>query len=170
MINKNFKKISIILTLLILILTVILTIYTVNYLDFLRKEFIGEQISKMNCTEEDNIQIKQILKNHYNSEMIENDAINYIIKEIYNNDNLIIKSASTWMDFNNRKYKITYSLDGKNNKYEFFNDSIGKLYEYIQKNKIEYTINYNFIYIVLWLSFFTLIIAKVILNFYKKPE
>lgn len=170
MINKNFKKISIILTLLILILTVILTIYTVNYLDFLRKEFIGEQISKMNCTEEDNIQIKQILKNHYNSEMIENDAINYIIKEIYNNDNLIIKSASTWMDFNNRKYKITYSLDGKNNKYEFFNDSIGELYEYIQKNKIEYTINYNFIYIVLWLSFFTLIIAKVILNFYKKPE
>lgn len=170
MINKNFKKISIILTLLILILTVILTIYTVNYLDFLRKEFIGEQISKMNCTEEDNIQIKQILKKHYNSEMIENDAINYIIKEIYNNDNLIIKSASTWMDFNNRKYKITYSLDGKNNKYEFFNDSIGELYEYIQKNKIEYTINYNFIYIALWLSFFTLIIAKVILNFYKKPE
>lgn len=170
MINKNFKKISIILTLLILILTVILTIYTVNYLDFLRREFIGEQITKMNCTEEDNIQIKQILKNHYNSEMIENDAINYIIKEIYNNDNLIIKSASTWMDFNNRKYKITYSLDGKNNKYEFFNDSIGELYEYIQKNKIEYTINYNFIYIVLWLSFFTLIIAKVILNFYKKPE
>lgn len=124
----------------------------------------------MNCTEEDNIQIKQILKNHYNSEIIENDAINYIIKEIYNNDNLIIKSATTWMDFNNRKYKITYSLDGKNNKYEFFNDSIGELYEYIQKNKIEYTINYNFIYIVLWLSFFTLIIAKVILNFYKKPE
>lgn len=170
MINKNLKKISIILTLLILILTVIIAIYTLNYLDFLRREFIGEQIIKMNCTEEDNIQIKQILKNYYNSEITENDANNYIIKGIYNNDNSIIKSASTWMDFNNREYKITYSLDGKNNKYEFFNDSIGELYEYIQKNKIEYTINYNFLYIVLWFSLFTLIMAKVIFNFYKKPE
>lgn len=170
MINKNFKKISILLTSLILLLTIIIAIYTVNYLDFLRREFIGEQIIKMNCNEKDNIQIKQILKDYYNDKMIENSKNNDLIKDIYNNDNVMIKKASTWMDFNNRKYKITYSLDGKNNKYEIFNDSIGQLYEYIQENKIEYTINYNYIYIVLWISFFTLIIAKVILNFYKKPE
>ena len=45
--------------------------------------------------------------------MIENSKNNDLIKDIYNNDNVMIKKASTWMDFNNRKYKITYSLDGK---------------------------------------------------------
>lgn len=170
MINKNFKKISILLTSLILLLTIIIAIYTVNYIDFLRREFIGEQITKINCTEKDNIQIKQILKDYYNNKIIENGENNDLIKDIYNNDNITIKKASTWMDFNNRKYKITYSLNGKNNEYEFNNDSIGKLYDYIQENKIEYKINYNYIYIVLWSSFFILIIVKVILNFYKRPE
>ena len=164
--NKDFRKISRLLNILILILTIVITIYTINYLNLLRKEFIGENTIKMNCGEEDSNKIKQILKNYYNNEGISNSTINNFI----NNNDLIIKSASTWMDFNNRKYKITYRVDGKNNKYEFLNDSIEELYEYIQNNKIEYTINYNFIYTVLWSSFFTVIIAKVIFNFYKKPE
>ncbi len=168
--RNNFKKISIILTILILIITFILIIYTINYLDSLRKEFIGEIEIKMNCQENDSVQIKQILRDYYNDEISKNNISNHTIENIYNNDDLIIKSASTWMDFNNRKYKITYLLDGKNNKYEFTNDSIGKLYEYIQKNKIDYIINYKLIYIILCFSLFTLIIIKVILNFYKKPE